>query len=351
MSLGPLMVDVAGFSLTAEERDYLQHPLVGGVILFARNYADRAQVTELVRDIKALRTPQLLVAVDQEGGRVQRFREGFTQLPALQQIGRQFDADPRAASSLASLHGWLMASEILDLGVDISFAPVVDLDYGVSEVIGDRSLHARPDAVASLALAYMQGMHRAGMAATAKHFPGHGAVTVDSHLALPVDNRTYQQLSDDLMPYQTLIENQLEGVMVAHIRYPQINEDIASLSPFWLNTQLREQFRFNGAIFSDDLTMGGAEEAGTVPQRTRMALDAGADVALICNNPAAAMATLDELNADSKKYVSAVGHTRIAAMRSRRHNTEALVYCSDIWRDAVSDLEAGLQPPEFTLQG
>jgi len=291
------------------------------------------------------------VAVDQEGGRVQRFRKSFTQLPALQQIGRQFDADQRIARSLASLHGWLMASEILDLGVDISFAPVVDLDYGVSEVIGDRSLHARADAVSSLALAYMQGMHRAGMAATAKHFPGHGAVTVDSHLTLPVDNRSYQQLSDDLMPYQTLVENQLEGVMVAHIRYPQIDENIASVSPYWLNIQLREQFRFNGAIFSDDLTMGGVEEAGTVPQRARMALNAGADVALICNNPAAVIATLDELNADAKDYVSAVGHARIAAMRSRRHSTDALVYCSDTWRAAVSDLEAGLQPAEFTLQG
>jgi beta-N-acetylhexosaminidase len=350
MSLGPLMVDVAGTELTAEERTYLQHPLVGGVILFSRNYHDREQVTELVRQIKALRSPPLLLAVDQEGGRVQRFREGFSALPPLLKLGQQFNVNARAARRLASLHGWLMASEILDLGIDISFAPVVDIDYGVSEVIGDRAFHSRADVVCSMALAYMQGMHRAGMAATAKHFPGHGAVAIDSHLALPVDQRSYSELSDDLLPYQTLIENQLEGVMVAHIRYPKIDPDIASLSPFWLNTQLRDTFRFNGAIFSDDLTMGGAQAAGTVPERTRLALDAGADVALICNNPAAAIAAIDALSKDTSRYVSAVGHTRIAAMRSRRHNPE-LIYGSDTWLQARNDLEKGLQPPEFTLQG
>jgi len=350
MSLGPLMVDVVGTELSAEERNYLQHPLIGGVILFSRNYRDREQVTELVGQIKALRSPQLLVAVDQEGGRVQRFRDGFSALPPLLKLGKQFNVDARAGRRLASLHGWLMASEILDLGIDISFAPVVDLDYGVSEVIGDRAFHSRADAVCSMALAYMQGMHKAGMAATAKHFPGHGAVAIDSHLALPVDQRSYSELSDDLQPYQTLIEHHLEGVMVAHIRYPKINPEIASLSPFWLNTQLREQFRFKGAIFSDDLTMGGAEAAGTVPERTRLALDAGADVALICNNPEAAVATIDALSHEASRYVSAVGHTRIAAMRSRRHNSE-LVYGSDSWFQARNDLEKGLEPPEFTLQG
>ncbi len=344
------MVDVAGLELSPVERDYLKHPLVGGVILFSRNYADREQVMQLVSEIKALRSPQLLVAVDQEGGRVQRFREGFSELPPLMQLGRQFAADASLARKLASTHGWLMASEILDLGIDISFAPVVDVDYGVSEVIGDRAFAKRPDVVASMALAYMQGMHRAGMAATAKHFPGHGAVAVDSHLALPVDSRDYNEIAVDLAPYETLISNHLEGVMVAHIRYPQVDGEIASLSPYWLNTQLRGQYRFEGCIFSDDLTMGGAEAAGSVPERTRKALDAGADVALICNNPAEAMATIDALNAEQARYVSPLGHTRIAAMRSRRHD-EATVYGTQAWTDARASLDEGLQPDEFTLQG
>jgi len=345
------MVDVAGHELTAEEREFLQHPLIGGVILFTRNFADRHQVSELVRQIKSVRDSGLLIAVDQEGGRVQRFREGFTELPPLQRIGRLYDTEPEQARHLASLHGWLMASEILDLGIDISFAPVVDLHYGLSEVIGDRALHERPDVVGSLALAYMQGMHRAGMAATAKHFPGHGGVTIDSHLALPEDNRPYSDLTADLMPYQTLFDYGLEAVMVAHIRYTEIDSEIASLSPFWLQNQLREHFGFQGAIFSDDLNMGGAEEAGSVQDRTRTALTAGADMALICNNPEAARATVNELALDEHEYLSPVSFTRIAAMRSRRPKTIELVYGTDEWRAVRKELQSGLEPDELSLHG
>jgi len=345
------MVDVAGLELTAEEREYLQHPLVGGVILFSRNYEDRLQVTALVDEIKSLRSPGLLVAVDQEGGRVQRFRDGFTELPPLHQLGHLFDTDPMLARHMASLHGWLMASEILDLGIDISFAPVVDIDYGMSQVIGDRAFHAKPDIVAAMSLAYMQGMRRAGMAATAKHFPGHGGVKVDSHHALPVDERSYADLTDDLRPYETLFANGLEAVMVAHIRYPAINPDIASLSRFWLVDQLRDQFGFKGAIFSDDLTMGGAEEAGTVPERTRIALDAGADMALICNNPEAAVAAINELKNEQDKYISPVSHGRLAAMRARRDKSAEMIYGSQQWREVRNELDSGLQPPELTLKG
>jgi len=351
MGLGPLMVDVEGFELTAEEREFLQHPLIGGVILFTRNFADRVQVMELVRQIKAVRSPSLIIAVDQEGGRVQRFREGFTALPPLHQIGRIYDTDENAARHLAHTHGWLMASEIVDLGIDISFAPVVDLDYGLSEVIGDRALHSRPDIVASLSLAYMQGMHKAGMAATAKHYPGHGGVTIDSHLALPEDSRTFDELSDDLVPYQTLIEYGLEAVMVAHIRYTAIDQQIASLSPYWLQTELRGRLGFNGAIFSDDLNMGGAEEAGSVPDRARAALAAGADMALICNNPEAARATVSALAYDNEDYLSAVGYGRIAAMRTRRSQDAEMVYGSEEWKTACAALEQGLTPPDLTLQG
>jgi len=351
MGLGPLMVDVAGFELTQEEREFLQHPLIGGVILFARNFADRIQVMELIRQIKAVRDPGLLIAVDQEGGRVQRFREGFTGLPPLHQIGRLYDTDQDKARQMASTHGWLMAAEMLDLGLDISFAPCVDLDYGLSEVIGDRALHAKPEIVASLSLAYMQGMHRAGMAATAKHFPGHGGVTIDSHLALPEDYRSRNDLIDDLRPYQTLIEHGLEAVMVAHIRYTAIDTDIASLSPYWLQHELRNTLGFQGAIFSDDLDMGGAEEAGSVPERTRIALTAGADMALICNNPEAARETVRVLDADDHNYLSPVGYGRLAAMRSRRPKDAELVYGSDLWREARDMIDDGLQPPDLTLQG
>jgi len=213
MTLGPVMVDVSGTTLTADDREVLGHPLVGAVILFARNYLGVEQLEELVRDIRAVRSPPLLVAVDQEGGRVQRFRDGFTELPPQRLIGRLYDSDPEAGRRLAAQCGWLLAAELRAVGVDLSFAPCVDLDYGVSEVIGDRAFHAKPEAVAELALAYMKGMQDAGMAATAKHFPGHGAVVADSHQSLPVDRRDWGGIADDILPYRRLIANGLPGVI------------------------------------------------------------------------------------------------------------------------------------------
>lgn len=234
MNLGPLMVDLQGLELQPDEREMLAHPLVGSVILFARNYADPEQLTRLVADIHAVRSPALIVGVDQEGGRVQRFRDGFSLLPPLRRIGHEFDSEPKAGLALARELGWLMAAELRAHGVDLSFAPCVDLDYGVSEVIGDRALHARAAVVGQLAVAYMHGMRDAGMAATAKHFPGHGAVVADSHHALPVDRRTLVDMDADLAPYRLLIQNGLPGVMVAHVAYPAVEDVPASTSSRWI---------------------------------------------------------------------------------------------------------------------
>jgi beta-N-acetylhexosaminidase len=295
MTLGPLMVDVPGTSLTAEDRQVLGHPLIGAVILFARNFADVDQLEELVREIRAVRSPALLVGVDQEGGRVQRFRTGFTELPPQRVIGRVYDLDPEAGRHLAAQCGWLLAAELRASGVDLSFAPCVDLDYGVSEVIGDRAYHRDPEVVARLAVSAMQGMRDAGMAATAKHFPGHGAVVADSHRALPVDRRPLEELGDDLLPYRRMIANGLSSVMVAHVSFPEVDEAPASLSRRWVQRELRDNLGFSGAVFSDDLSMAGAAYAGSVPERARLALAAGCDVLAICNDRPGVLDTLEEL--------------------------------------------------------
>jgi beta-N-acetylhexosaminidase len=299
MSLGPLMMDLEGTSITAEERALMEHPLVGGVILFTRNYVDPEQLTELVAGIHAVRTPPLIVAVDQEGGRVQRFQKGFTRLPPARLIGHAFDQDPKGGLELARRTGWLMASELRSHGVDISFAPVVDLDYGVNEAIGTRAFHKRTEAVSQLAIAYMYGMREAGMAATAKHFPGHGAVTADSHHILPVDRRELVDMADDLSPYRRLIANGLPSVMVAHIVFPALDAAPASLSPAWIRDVLRGELRFQGVVFADDLSMGGAAAAyGDVVARAEKALAAGCDMLPVCNNRASVLKLLDGLKVE-----------------------------------------------------
>src|SRR5690349_2671941 len=227
------MVDVAGLELTPEDREVLRHPLVGSVILFTRNYANSDQLAKLVADIHAVRSPALVVAVDQEGGRVQRFRAGFSALPAPRRIGHEFDVDAKQGVAFARTMGWLMAAELRAHGVDLSFAPCVDLDLGISEVIGDRAFHAQPEAVGQLAVAYVHGMRDAGMAATAKHFPGHGAVVADSHQTLPVDRRGLQDLAGELAPYRRLIANGLPAVMVGHLLFPAVDTAPASLSARW----------------------------------------------------------------------------------------------------------------------
>ncbi len=353
MSLGPLMIDIAGTSLDSEDREVLQDALVGGIILFARNYSDKEQVRELVAEMHALREGQgslapLIIAVDQEGGRVQRFKDGFSALPPLRWLGHLYDEDPSMARAMAMRAARVMAAEVLDTGVDFSFAPVLDIDWGLSEVIGDRALHSDPDIVAELGLAYMQGMRQTGMAAVAKHFPGHGGVTADSHHALPVDPRSNEELSEDIRPYSSLINDGLRGVMMAHIRYPEIEPQIASMSSYWMNTVLRQQFGFQGAIFSDDMCMSGASEGGNVAERVQIALEAGADMALICNDRscvAPALAVLED-------YARPVSHTRLAAMRANKEQYMKVHYQSDAWRRDLDALEAARQArPALELDG
>ena len=288
------MVDVAGLALTADERVRLRNPLVGGIILFSRNFHDLDQVRELVADIRSVRSPPLLVAVDQEGGRVQRFRDGFYPLPPLRWLGRKYDQDNDEGRRLARTCGWLMAAEVLDTGVDFSFAPVVDLDYGASGVIGNRSLHRDPEIVAELASAYILGMHKAGMVAVAKHFPGHGYATADSHVAVPTDDRPLKEiLRKDVAPYGPAILAGLAGVMPAHVVYSSVDREPAGYSRLWLQEVLRGQLGFAGLIFSDDLSMEGAGTAGGIAARALAALDAGCDMVLLCNDPAGQDGLLD----------------------------------------------------------
>lgn len=295
MTLGPLMVDVAGTELTAEDRRVLRHPLVGAVILFTRNFESVPQLERLVAEIHAVRTPPLIVTVDHEGGRVQRFRKDYTVLPSNRAIGHVYDQDPEAGRTLAWQCGWLLAAELRATGIDMSFAPCVDLDYGVSEVIGDRAYHRDPEVVARLSDACLQGMRAAGMAASAKHFPGHGAVVADSHKSLPVDRRALEDLADDLLPYRRLIANGLPSIMVAHVQFPEVDDAPASFSRRWIQQELRWKLGFTGAVFSDDLSMGGASFAGDVPERARRALAAGCDVLAVCNDRPAVLATLEQL--------------------------------------------------------
>ena len=339
------MVDVAGLELTPEDRDVLRHPLVGSVILFTRNYASPEQLRRLVSDIHAVRNPALIVAVDQEGGRVQRFRSEFSALPAPRRMGHAWDLDPRQGLKLARSMGWLMAAELRAHGVDLSFAPCVDLDYGVSEVIGDRAFHSKPEAVAQLALAYMQGMKDAGMAATAKHFPGHGAVTADSHKSLPVDRRGWNELGDDLAPYRRLIANGLPGVMVAHVLFPAVAPEPASLSRRWVQNALREELHFEGAVFTDDLSMGGAAEYGDIVARASAALAAGCDVLPVCNDRASVETLLDEL----KYEVQPSSHLRLVRMRGRAAPEREELLAGDAWRASQELLAQSSAAPRLSL--
>lgn len=289
-SLGPVMGDVAGPSLSAEERERLCHPMFGGVILFARNCQDPSQVAALVAEIRALRNPALLVGIDQEGGRVQRLREGVTRLPPMAALGRSWERDG-ADAALAQAHrvGRLLALEMRALGLDLSFAPVMDLGLGVSAVIGDRAFHADPAVVGRLGIAFWDGMHSAGLMGVAKHFPGHGSTALDSHVDIPRDERPLSEIeSRDLKPFEALVKAGIPGVMPAHVIYPAGDDRPAGFSPFWLEQFLRQRLRFRGCIFSDDLSMAGAGVVGEIESRAASATMAGCDVLLVCNDPAAA---------------------------------------------------------------
>lgn len=286
-ALGPLMVDVAGLVLTEGERSRLRHPAVGGVILFARNFESPAQLAALTADIRALRHPHLLIAVDQEGGRVQRFRDqGFIHLPPMGRLGEVLHQDRQAGIEAARSLGWLMAVQLRQVGVDLSFAPVLDLNRGVSGVIGDRAFAREPAAVTALAIAWISGMKEAGMAAVGKHFPGHGSIAEDSHIAHPVDRRQLETIErEDLKPFLALIERFIPAVMAAHVVYPAVDDQPAGFSSVWITQMLRQHWQYQGAVFTDDLTMTAASAAGEIEARVDAALAAGCDMALICNHP------------------------------------------------------------------
>jgi len=283
---GPVMLDLEGLELTAAERERLAHPLVGGVILFTRNYGGAAQLRSLTAAIRARRDPPLIIGVDHEGGRVQRFREGFTVLPPMRALGEQWDRDPAAAATAAERIGAGMAAELSAHGIDFSFTPVLDLDHGRSTVIGNRALHRNPNAVAHLAWALCRGLRSGGMAAVGKHFPGHGFVRADSHAELPLDERPLAALEkDDLIPFGALVRLGIEAIMPAHVVYPAVDSVAAGFSRVWLQDVLRGRLGFDGLIFSDDLSMAGAQAFGDVVARADAAAAAGCDMVLVCNDP------------------------------------------------------------------
>ena len=297
--LGPLMIDVAGQELTAEDRELIRHPLVGGVILFTRNYRDHDQLKRLCEDILTVpRKARVLLAVDHEGGRVQRFRNGFSRLPAMRTLGKLHEESPGRAMEESRRLGTLIGNELAHFGFDLPFAPVLDRDYTVSTIIGDR------------AFAHDSDVNAAGLSATGKHFPGHGAVTADSHHELPVDRRALPQLEADMAPFKKLMDEGLESIMMAHVRYTAVDTLPASLSPKWIKELLRREWKYNGAIFCDDLSMGGAAVVGTLGERALAALAAGCDMIPVCNDRPGTLSVIEAL-ADYKP-------SRLASARLKR---------------------------------
>jgi beta-N-acetylhexosaminidase len=324
-----LVIGIAGKTLAAEEREWLQHPACAGVILFTRNFASRAQVIELAQAIRAATPRPQLLCVDQEGGPVQRFRDGFFRLPPLVRFGERHARDSHGALALAREHAWLMANEIRALDIDLSFAPVVDLGRG-NRAIGDRAFHPDPAVVAAFTRAYIEGMHQAGMAATLKHFPGHGSVLEDTHFDAAVDPRPLDTLrAEDLLPFAAGNDAGAEAVMMAHVTYPAVAPEPAGYSPRWLRDILRGEMGFSGVIFSDDIGMAAANTAGGVGARIDAHLDAGCDVVLVCapalvpdalaavdTRPAADLALLDAVRGrDSREENGALAQSRYDAAR------------------------------------
>lgn len=338
LPLGPVMLDVEGVELNDADRRRLANPLVGGVILFKRNYVSAEQIAALTAEIRALRSPPPLIAVDHEGGRVQRFRDGYSLIPAMAELGVLWDADPASARSRAEAAGFVLASELAGSGVDFSFTPVLDLDFGRSTVIGTRALHRSADAVSDLAGALIAGLARAGFAAVGKHFPGHGFAAEDSHAEIPTDPRPLRELrAADLIPYARL-RAQLAGVMPAHVIYPAVDRVPAGFSRIWLQDILRGELGFDGVIFSDDLSMEAAAVAGDIGARADAALSAGCDMVLVCNRPDLA----DQLLASLDWTVGQGWKDRLARMRSRRsYASLEQARAEPAYRSALSALQRG----------
>lgn len=348
MGIGSVMLDVVGTTLTAEDEARLMHPQVGGVILFKRNYESPAQLTALTSAIHALRSPSLLIAVDHEGGRVQRFRDGFTIIPAMRELGKIWDAHPQKARHLAQQAGFVLASELRGCGVDFSFTPVLDMDYGQSSVIGDRAFHSEPQAIAELAHSLLQGLKQGGMHTVGKHFPGHGYVAADSHLDIPVDERSFVDIEmADMIPFKRMIEYGLTAVMPAHVIYPKVDARPAGFSPVWLKQILREQLGFEGVIFSDDLSMEGATVAGNIVQRAEAALHAGCDMVLVCNKPESA----DELLRGLHWEMPLTSRARLMQMRGAAHPIplEKLHEQAEFLKALDEVASIGMSSPELPL--
>ncbi len=346
MSLGPVMLDLEGPDLLPEEVELLKHPAVGGVILFSRNYADDSdRLANLCRDIHASRQTKLLIAVDHEGGRVQRFRQGFTEVPAMAAIGAVWSVDEQRARKLAEQAGWVLASELRSHGVDFSFAPVADLGKSVSSVIGTRAFHRDPKVASALAQACVRGLHAAGMPAIAKHFPGHGSVAADSHVDLPVDDRDWLTIEqEDLLPFRAL-SSSVEAMMPAHVVYPQVDPAYpAGFSKQWLQNILRNHIGFAGAIISDDLSMVGAASLGDYPARADAALNAGCDLLLVCNHREGAEAVLDHL----RDHKSPVSDARLMRLHGRGGSSLQALRATTKWQEAVAAL--GELAPEETRE-
>lgn len=332
MGIAALMLDLDGYELTQEEKELLAHPLTGGIILFSRNYESPEQLEHLVDSIRGEAAKELLIAVDHEGGRVQRFREQFTSLPAIATLSKQTDARQAAYK-----HGWLMAAEIRSMGIDFSFAPVLDINYGVSEVIGDRSFNRDPATISLLATEYIKGMREAGMASTGKHFPGHGGVSEDSHHEIPVDKRSHDVIwKNDIVPFKDLIKEGLDAVMPAHVIYSQIDTKPAGFSAYWLQQVLRDELNFDGVIFSDDLTMEGASVMGGYAERAEAAIEAGCDMVLVCNNRAGAIEVIDKARFQS----SAESSKRLSRMRGKPFMNRSALLDTKKWSETVEGLSA-----------
>jgi beta-N-acetylhexosaminidase len=326
------MLDIEGLAVSPADRILLREPAVGGVILFSRNYESPGQLNDLVSEIRALRSPPPLVAVDHEGGRVQRFREGFSEIPPMRRIGHEYDRDVGDSLLLARSAGWLSGSELRAMGIDLSFAPCLDLDWGVSEVIGDRAFHKDPEAVGDLAAAFSRGLRSAGMAAIAKHFPGHGAVVADSHEKLPVDRREYGDILDDMRPYDKLIGNRvIAGVMMSHVVFSGVDPNPAGFSAYWIQSELRSRLGFDGAVFCDDLSMKACTSYGSMPKRARLALEAGCDMVLICNDRPAAQAAVASL----REYSNPLSLVRLARLHGTGQVLRESLLASEEWQAAA----------------
>ena len=342
------MADIAAHTLSEDDRQRLLDPAIGGIILFRRNYQNPSQLAELCRQIKALRQPELIIAVDHEGGRVQRFIDGFTRLPAMRTLGELWDSQsPAIAQSAAEQIGWVLATELVACGIDLSFTPVLDLDWQRCPVIGNRSLHRQPEIVIALALALQRGLNRGGMKTCGKHFPGHGFVSGDSHLTLPRDSRTWAELQTDLAPFAALAAQGMAAIMPAHVVYQNIDDQPAGFSAHWLKTVLREQLRFNGVIFSDDMTMEGAVSAGSISQRCQLAFAAGCDIALVCNRPD----LVDELRHGFRQPENPHLAARWQNMAASQTPEQAQATLRTAEFQAAQQLTAQLAPPKHTPSG